>query len=211
MLAARRAGARPPTPSTNPLGALRSCPMRRVATIVAVLMLAAACGGGDDTDAAGVASLDDTAPGVSTTAAGQLEADLALLEFSQCMRDEGIALPDIGIDEDGAPILDPALLESIDVQSERFAEAFDTCQPILARSQAFDVEIDPELQAEIEDQLLKFSQCMRDNGFEDFPDPASLETGQPYPVTLLAQFSDPEFEAAVEVCQRELAFPGSDG
>lgn len=179
---------------------------RSLSAAVALALVLTACGGGDEEP--GVASLEDTAAPNATTSTTTLEADVALLEFSQCMRDEGIPLPDIAVDADGAPILDPALLETIDIQSDEFNDAFELCQPILALSQAFTVDIDPALQAQIEDQLFVFSQCMRDNGFEDFPDPASLDTGQPYPISVFAQLTDPEFEAAIEICQRDLAFPG---
>jgi hypothetical protein len=128
------------------------------------------------------------------------------------MRDEGIPLPDIAVDADGAPILDPALLETIDVQSDEFNDAFEACQPILAASAAFDVDIDPQLQAQIMDQLFMFSQCMREAGFDDFPDPNELSPGTPpYPISVFTQFSDPDFEAAIEECQRNLAFPGFGG
>lgn len=177
--------------------------------VVSLATVAAACGGGGED--AGIPTLETQAPSASSTTSGRLDAEVALLDFSQCMRDEGIDLPDIGVDADGAPLLSPDLLNRFDIESDEFAAALDTCQPILQRSEAFNVDIDPELRAEIEDQLVKFSQCMRDNGFEDFPDPASLDTGQPYPLSVLAQFSDPAFEAAVEVCQRDLAFPGQDG
>jgi len=186
--------------------------MKRAGPIlIALVLLVAACGGGDDAKSDGVPSLDEPGGAITTTTEAALAADEALLVFSRCMRDEGIPLPDIGIDADGAPILDPALLETIDVTSDEFTAAFGECQPILAASEAFNVEIDPDLQAQIEDQLLAFSQCMRDNGFVDFPDPSDLSSGRPYPLTLLAEFDDPDFEAAVEVCQRELAFPGIGG
>ena len=184
---------------------------RAVVLLIALSILAAACGGNDE-PAVGVPSLEDQDPGVvSSTTEARLDPDLALLEFSECMRDEGIPLPDIGLDADGAPILDPALLETIDVQSDDFADAFEVCQPILSQSEAFSIDLDPALQALIEDQFFEFSQCMRDNGFEDFPDPSSLDSGPVYPLSVLARFSEPEFEAAVEICQRDLAFPGFDG
>ncbi len=186
--------------------------MKRLALLLfALSLLAAACGGNDE-PAPGVPSLEDQDPGaVSSTTEARLDADLALLEFSQCMRDEGIPLPDIGIDADGAPILDPALLDTIDVQSDEFADAFEECQPILAQSEAFDIDLDPQFQAFIEDQFVEFSQCMRDNGVEDFPDPASIGSGPVYPLSIFARMTEPDFEAAVEVCQRDLAFPGLDG
>jgi hypothetical protein len=186
--------------------------MKRTAPLLIMLSLFAGACGGSDEPAEGVPSLEGQGPAsVSSTTSARLDADLALLEFSQCMRDEGIPLPDIGIDAAGAPILDPALLDTIDVQSDEFADAFEKCQPILAQSEAFSLDLDPALQALIEDQLVEFSQCMRDNGIEDFPDPSSLDSGPVYPLSVLSRFSEPDFEAAVEVCQRNLAFPGLDG
>ncbi|NND02876.1 MAG: hypothetical protein HKN91_08815 [Acidimicrobiia bacterium] len=185
--------------------------MKRAAILLALLLIAAACGGGDEADNA-VASLQTDAPGSTTTTAAPAAGDEALLEFSQCMRDEGIPLPDIAIDADGAPILDPALLDTIDVESDEFNSAFEACQPILAASAAFNVDIDPQLQAQIMDQLFVFSQCMRDSGFDDFPDPSDVGSGAPpYPISVFADFSDPDFEAALEECQRNLAFPGFGG
>lgn len=186
--------------------------MKRAVFLLIVLSLLTAACGGDDEPAAGVPSLEGQEPGaVSSTTEARLDADLALLEFSQCMRDEGIPLPDIALDADGAPILDPALLDTIDVQSDDFNDAFEKCQPILAQSEAFSIDLDPALQALIEDQFVAFSQCMRDNGIEDFPDPSSLDAGPVYPLSVLSRFSEPEFESAVEICQRDLAFPGFDG
>lgn len=185
--------------------------MRRlIPTLALFAVLAAACGGGDSADN-GIASLDNPGASITTTTAARLGGEEALLQFSQCMRDAGIALPDIGVDADGAPLLDPSLLDVIDVESAEFESAFDECQPILSASGAFSIDLDPELEAQIADQLVIFSQCMRDNGFEDFPDPSLLETGQPYPLSVITQFADPEFEAAVEICQRGLAFPGRNG
>jgi len=185
--------------------------MKRATLLVVLALVAAACGGSDEPDS-GVASLQTDAPQLTTTTAAPTSGDEALLEFSQCMRDEGIPLPDIAVDADGAPILDPALLETIDVQSDEFNDAFEACQPILAASAAFDVDIDPQLQAQIMDQLFMFSQCMREAGFDDFPDPNELSPGTPpYPISVFTQFSDPDFEAAIEECQRNLAFPGFGG
>ena len=185
--------------------------MKRASFLIVLALVVAACGGADE-PAGGVASLEDGTVDLSTTTATPTTADEALLEFSQCMRDEGIPLPDIAVDADGAPILDPALLDTIDVQSDEFNDAFETCQPILAASQAFNVDIDPELQALIMDQLFEFAQCMRDNGFDDFPDPNEISAGgPPFPISVFAQFNDPDFEASIEECQRNLAFPGFGG
>ncbi|MDH3538964.1 MAG: hypothetical protein OEP52_03125 [Acidimicrobiia bacterium] len=185
--------------------------MKQTFTILAGLMLLLAACGGDTEPADGIPTLDTSGAATATTAPSRLDPEVALLEFSQCMRDEGIDLPDIGVDAAGSPLLDPALLERIDIESAQFEDALGKCESILQQAGAFDVDLDPELLAQIDDQLVEFSQCMRDNGFADFPDPSGLDTGAPYPLSVLAQFSDPEFEAAVEICQRGLAFPGQGG
>ena len=70
--------------------------------VAAVALLAAACG---DSDASGVATLEDS---TSTTSATESQDSLAgdearIMEFSQCMRDNGVAeFPDAVVSEGGA-------------------------------------------------------------------------------------------------------------
>ncbi len=46
---------------------------------------------------------------------------------------------------------------------------------------------------------------MRDEGFEDFPDP-NLTGFTPYPLTAFQDIGEPAFDAALEVCQEDIAF-----
>lgn len=172
---------------------------------LAFVVVLAACGGGDD-DSESVASLDDGADRVSTTI-GRIPVDEALLEFSECMRDNGVDLPDIAIGPDGAPLIDPDLIEELDVGSPEFSSAFTTCLPIMASAEGFQQTADPEEIARNQDQLVALSQCMRDEGIDDFPDP-DFDSIIPYPLSLADRFDDPEFDAAVEVCQERVAFEG---
>ena len=70
--------------------------MRRWPVILLLLSLSA-CGGGEDAEP-GVATLEGEDPAAaSSTTEARLEPEVALLEFSQCMRDNGIALPDVAV------------------------------------------------------------------------------------------------------------------
>jgi hypothetical protein len=74
--------------------------------------------------------------------------------------------------------------------------------------------LDPELLAEVTDQLNEYAVCMRDNGVETWPDPLPTFTGTeiPFPIAEMAEaFNDPEFSDALEACQDLVAFPGIGG
>ena len=89
---------------------------------------------------------------------------------------------------------------------EGFQEAQEACQPILEDAMG-EIELDPEQEAEMREQLLEFAECMRDHGI-DMPDPVFGEDGR---VTMSAEagerfepgVDDEAFEAASEECGRE--------
>ena len=69
-----------------------------------------------------------------------------------------------------------------------------------------EIELDPEQEAEMREQLLEFAECMRDHGI-DMPDPVFYEDGR---VTMSAEAGerfepgdDETFEAASEECGRD--------
>ena len=174
--------------------------------MTALAFVAAACGG-SGSDAGGVASLDDVASVPEAAADDSLAADAALLEFSECMRDNGIDIPDIGLDEAGGPDLSDPAFQLVDVESREFELAIDACQPILAQVEAFRFAFDPEFQSLINDRLLAVAECMRAAGYEDFPDPTGM-LAAPFPPELAEQVeSDPEMQAAAEECAAD-AFAG---
>lgn len=54
--------------------------------------------------------------------------------------------------------------------------------------------------SEMQDQMLAFSQCMRDHGV-DFPDPEIPADGGPIGMQFEVDPNDPTFQAAQEACQ----------
>ena len=181
--------------------------MRKFILMLTVVLALAACGSDDASEGDGVASLGGGVTGEE--AQSRIGFEEGLLQFTSCMRDEGVDLPDIQVDADGQPILSTNVLEGLDTQSPEFNRAFIVCVPILAEASPVQVGSDPELQAVIQDTLNDFAQCMRDEGVENFPDPAPGwdGSGSPFPLSAL-DTTDPDLDAAFETCGDLLSFPG---
>jgi hypothetical protein len=190
----------------------------RITNVAAALFAAgalAACAGGGGGASPEVASLDEGSSPTATAADDQEEAtpedrEEALLDFAQCMRDNGIDMPDPQISEDGNGGI---LIEQregrggLDPDSEEFQAAQKECDQILEDGMGA-IELDPEQQAEMQERLLEFAQCMRDHGI-DMPDPVFGEDGR---VEIRANApeggggdprDDDDFQAAQEECNED--------
>lgn len=146
-----------------------------------------ACGGtsdaaGTDDEVATLVSDTDVSEGgvtVTDEVASDLSPDEAALELSECLRDEGLDVADIAVDADGNIDLRSAF-DSVDPGDASFRDAMEACRDIIAdvgfgggggRGALFD---DPAVQ----DAFLEFSDCIRDQGFEDVADLAAPTPGQ---------------------------------
>ena len=183
--------------------------MRRLLTVIAAMAVAASACSTGGTTSDGVASLQDDEPGVTATTVARVAIDEAALEFSRCMRDNGIDLPDIAFDPTGGPAIAPEDIAGIDLNSPEFTAAFARCIGIIQRAGASQVELDPALEALIQDQLQDFSACMRANGVAEFPDPDFIGA-QPYPISAFLRFGDEDFQQALEACRDTAFIPGLD-
>lgn len=191
--------------------------LRTTAVVVSLLLVISACGGDDaapPTTSTGVASLQgQDQGGVSTTAAPRLPFEEAALEFTSCLRDAGIEVPDVQFGPNGQPLLDPSALQGLDVGSAEFQSAFAGCLPIIQSAGVLERELDPEQEALVQDRLQEFAQCMRENGVSDFPDP-DPSSSISFPLSAFADFQSEDFQAALEECQRitaDLDFGADDG
>ncbi len=112
--------------------------------------------------------------------------------YAQCMRDNGLPdFPDPG--PDGRFALDHDKFKEND---PKFRAALEKCRDLAPGAEHRNTG-DP---AYVE-QMRKFSQCMRDNGLPDFPDPDA--NGQLRGVGHEQQ-GDPKFQAAMETCRQKL-------
>ncbi|MBX6750644.1 MAG: hypothetical protein IRY85_13405 [Micromonosporaceae bacterium] len=168
--------------------------MRAVVGVGVALLLATAtaCGSGDDEPGVASAGGLPVAGVTSPTAAG--DRDAALRDFAQCMRDNGVDLPD---PEPGSGMLEAygGLLRGEDPVVR---EAFAACRSRLPNGGE-----PPKLDPERLENYRAFAGCMRDNGVS-LPDPAPDGSLQ---LSLMGGLnpSDPVFQAAVEACQDHLA------
>jgi hypothetical protein len=143
------------------------------ALLVAPLLVLAACG---PDNGSGVAPPDEAEAGRA---------------FSQCMRDNG--LPDFPDPDPDGQLRGPAHEQQSD---PKFRAAQEKCRDLAPGGEHQNTG-DP---ASVE-QMRQFSQCMRDNGLPDFPDPDP--DGQ-LRGPAHEQQSDPKFRTAQEKCRQKL-------
>jgi hypothetical protein len=148
--------------------------------IAASALVIAACG--DDADSATSGSGGSAAESSST------DQDTAQVRLQECLRENGLDIP-----SGGTP--DPGAFDDID--QDQLQEAMDACEDL--QQEAFgEAGVD---QSEIQDQLARFTQCMRDEGI-DVPD---IRPGEgPAAGGAEIDQDDPEVQAALEQCQDQL-------
>jgi hypothetical protein len=147
--------------------------IRRLApTLLVVPMLLAACGKNGGN---GVAPADKAAAGRA---------------YAQCMRDNGV--PDFPDPDANGELRGPAHEQQ---GNPKFQAAQEKCRNLAPGAEH--QESDP---ATVE-QMRQFSQCMRDNGLPDFPDPDA--NGQLRGAGHEQQ-DNPTYRAAMEACRQKL-------
>jgi hypothetical protein len=162
--------------------------------------------------AAQVASLvspDETPEPETTEAVLQFEdQNEAILAYAQCLRDNGIDVDDPQAGSVGARGIFGG------GRSEEFIAASEACNPILEASRP---EIDPEAEQERLEQQLALAQCIRDQGFEEYPDPAIGSDGRLERVRgreaqdIGIDFRSSEFQEAMGICRDEMGLEDGPG
>lgn len=168
---------------------------------LALVAVLAACGGGSDDSATGEGE-----------SASQSDQEQELLDWAECMRGEGVDVPEPEPDADGNLRLPGGVRVGPDgnVDPEEMEAAQEVCgtpppPPGGGNSDANE--------ARTEEIMLEYAQCMRDHGI-DMPDP-EVDGGR---VVIgggpgggggggggAMDTNDPEFQAAQEACQDILA------
>ena len=144
----------------------------------------------------GVVSIESTTE--TTIVDEEITFEEGVLDFAQCMREEGINFPDPTFDIDGNPQFDNLEIEN----EEEFESAFENCEDILRNALPEQFDLDPEVEAALVDASLEFSQCMRDQGI-DFPDPKPGEFGFFAFRDADIDFTSEAVQNAFEICQPE--------
>ena len=160
-----------------------------------MLLIFSACTiGGEESQ--GVVTIESTTE--TTIVDEEITFEEGVLDFAQCMREEGINFPDPTFDIDGNPQFDTLEIEN----EEEFESAFENCEDILRNALPEQFDLDPEVEAALVDASLEFSQCMRDQGI-DFPDPKPGEFGFFAFRDADIDFTSEAVQNAFEICQPE--------
>ncbi len=167
---------------------------KKVKLLVLAVVFTGCTIGGEESQ--GVVTIDSTTQ--TTIVDEETTFEEGVLNFSQCMREEGINFPDPTFDIDGNPEFDNLEIEN----EEEFENAFESCEDILRNALPEQFDLDPEVEAALVDASLEFSQCMRDQGI-DFPDPKPGEFGFFAFRDADIDFSSEEVQEAFEICQPE--------
>lgn len=160
-----------------------------VTTVLAVgvlSLLLAGCGGGSAGNA-GVAP--------STTATTPTEQNGAVA-FARCMRSHRVPnWPD----PDSSGVFDKSKLapQRLGIGSSQVQAAQRTCNHLLPSGGSVP---SPAQAQQVRAQALKFSQCVRNHGVPNFPDPGS-DGRIPDPATVGINQGSPKFEAANQACR----------
>lgn len=190
----------PPAIRTANPGPRRAIPFRRTgswaAALIAVGLLTVACAA-EQPASTGVASLGDSpSPTSSAAADGANGGDgrTGQVAYSQCMREHGVKeFPDP--DGEGRLTLRARPGSGLDPNSPTFKAAQEECQRLRPQ---------PGVQERERNRVasLKYSQCMRDHGIKDFPDP-SPDGGMRIEMRPGSDMDpqNPKFQAAEEACK----------
>lgn len=200
---------------------------RIIVPVLLLALVAAGCGPGGD-EAQGIASLSDDAAaapleGDGDSAAADMDSEEAMLAYAECLRDQGLDVEDPEVGEDGQVRL--GQLFRVDGEStfdrEQMREAMEACS---VYRDAITTQFEDVDRTDMEDQIYEYAACMRENGYEMADPDFSIDRergegegeGQGFgggPFSSIDP-TDPDFQAANEVCQDLFGggiVPGSGG
>jgi len=192
-----------------------------MACLLVLLVVSASCK--SDQSNSSVARVDessDTATS-STTENNAEDEDLTneeiVTRFSACMRDQGFDTADPELNADGTVNLG-ALKESIaqdpnydpKSKSGKSASALEDCVPLLAGA-TFTKEASPEDEIGLQDNLLAFAQCLRDEGL-DVSDPDFSGDGQ-FSKDFISNIKGAEsrVQSSIDLCSERIFGGGESG
>jgi hypothetical protein len=183
------------------------------AALIILLGMTAACGAGsgdDDSALPDAAGASSEAPAADDdTGEDDLDPEDAMLKFAQCMRENGVDMPDpspgggVRINGEG-------------MSPEQMEAAEEACQKWMDMAEPEDAG--RELSDEEKQQFLDMAECMRERGY-NFPDPTfdggrvtqKIEKGKDDPDQ--SGPDDPAFRSDAEECSAAAGLepPGSGG
>jgi len=175
--------------------------------ILALALVAGACS--NDVESSQVASLETDTADTSEEAESDdidplAETEAAMLDFAQCLREQGFDVGDPTVDADGNVQLPPIEITSAvsgDDPEEGMADINERMASCEEHLDGVVMTGDSGGASGFEDTLLEYAQCMRENGYA-MPDPDLSSGGG---MIDLGDVDDDEFQAADTECSHLLA------
>jgi hypothetical protein len=164
-----------------------------LAGVVALSLLAAACGGSSAAKVAQVGTTSNANNPASSSATGSDDPTA----YSRCMRSHGVGnYPD----PDSNNVMRTA---GIDKNSPTYKAAARACRSLAPTAPP------PAMQAQLQAQMLAFAKCMRSHGVSAFPDP-QIENGALQLKVNPGQIdpNSPIVKAAIEACRSKFVGKG---
>lgn len=183
----------------------------RFTLILLLVVVAAGCSSADDSEA--VASLETVALAEQVDdPTPQIDSEQAMLDFAQCLRDQGVEVGDPTMSADGSMQMPP--IEFVGSADEDPETAMAEMDAMFAECESHLEGItltapDPGAGAAFEDALVEYAGCMRDQGI-DMPDPDLSGGGGVIDLGLSGPGDQEEWETAHKECQPILAGAGLD-
>jgi hypothetical protein len=174
---------------------------RGIALLLALATLgvaAAACGGsGSDPEVAQLPAESEAAPpSTATTPSGSKDPRDILVDFTRCLRDQGVDVPDPDFGATPGEAQERLREAGVDLDDPRVQAAIRTCQPLLL---GILQTLTPEQVQAFRDAIVDYARCMREHGV-DLPDPDFSKGLQLFGGSV--DQSDPAFRAANEECAK---------
>jgi hypothetical protein len=160
------------------------------ATLLTAAVLLTGCGN-NEPDSQVASGTGGQPEATASSAPPSLSRDEMAIKFTQCLREQGLNVPD---PEPGkGPML--RFDKNSGVTQEQVQKAMDACKQ-------YNPQAEGSANPQQEENGRKFAKCMRDNGVEKFPDP---KPGQRGIMIGPGVADDPDFQKAQATCQPILA------
>jgi hypothetical protein len=161
-----------------------------IIVMVVIGLVLTACG----SDSNDVPSLAPTpTPGAADET---LDMEVKMMEFTECLRNEGLEVIDPVVDSDGN-VEKPETIDGANLSKEEWMAAYEVCGEIIENITFEKKEVDRSEQV---DQYLALATCMRDEGFDvEDPTAETLDIWMGDFKTTI-DWDDPDAEAAFETC-----------
>lgn len=188
--------------STEPKPIRRTARIAALAGLASASLIAAGCGGSPSGSAVaniGGTTTTSTSSDSQSSSSGGQEFDQARA-FSACMRKNGVpSFPDPT--KGGGLTINKAQMPD----SPQFRSAQTKCEKLRPHGEP----PSPAQQAQMQEQALRYSACMRSHGVPKFPDPQFVGTGIKLALGRGIDPASPTFQSAQHACESML--PGLKG